>query len=422
MSTDSARVDWDKGTRIAMHAAVDEGTEQDAVRRQILLVVTGLTPQVVTETIYALWRTDPALVPTDVHLVTTQRGADNARLNLLSPSLNWIGRLRRDYQLPPIDFNAGHIHVIPGPDGAALEDIRTPEDNVRAADFITDLVRQLTACEQDALHVSIAGGRKSMGYFVGYALSLFGRPQDRLSHVLVSPPFENHRDFYYPTPTECPIHVPQGGKDVAYDCRNAKVDLAWIPFVRLRSAQHEPLLTGSAQFSACVSSVQEALAERELVIDLRGKRIRAGGQLIRVPQTELAFLSWFARRAQAGAPPLSGITAKDQENRAEPYRDAYVAELRRIDPLLDEEGKTLRATGLRYGMTPEYFNAKNAKLNTTLSKRLGALAARPYLVLQEHERAGYSLALPAHAIHYAALPADASQACERSTASPVAGC
>lgn len=162
-----------------MHAAVDEETEQDAVSRQILLVVTGLTPQVVTETIYALWRTDPTLVPAEVHLITTQRGAEHARLNLLSPSINWIGRLRCDYQLPPIDFNAGHIHVIPGPDGTALEDIRTPEDNVRAADFITNLVRQLTAADENALHVSIAGGRKSMGYFVGYALSLFGRPQDR---------------------------------------------------------------------------------------------------------------------------------------------------------------------------------------------------------------------------------------------------
>lgn len=208
---------------------------------------------------------------------------------------------------------------------------------------------------------------------------------------------------------------------MAYDCRNAKVDLAWIPFVRLRAAQHQPLLTSSAQFSACVSSVQEALAKRGLVIDLRGKRIRAGGQIIRVPQTELAFLSWFARRAQMGAPPLPGITSKDHEQRAEPYRDAYVAELRRIDPLLDEEGKTLRATGLRYGMTPEYFNAKNTKLNTTLRTRLGALAARPYLVLQEHEVAGYSLALPSNAIHYATLPADPSQACELGTAPQVAG-
>lgn len=400
-----------------MHAESIDAATSGAQRRQVLLVVTGLTPQVVTETIYALWKRDPALVPSEVHLITTARGADHARLNLLSPRIDWMGQLQRDYPLPAIAFSAEHIHVIPGPDGSSLEDIRSPDDNVRAADFITDLVRQLTADERSALHVSIAGGRKSMGYFVGYALSLFGRAQDRLSHVLVSAPFESHHDFYYPTPNEYPIHVRQGDKEVTYDCRHAKVDLAWIPFVRLRSAQHEPMLTSNTRFSACVSTVQEALAERALVIDLRAKRIRAGGRVIRLPQTELAFLSWFARRAQAGEPPLPGITFKDVEQRAEPYRDAYVAELRRIDPLLDEEGKTLRANGLRHGMTPEYFNTKNAKLNKTLRQRLGALAARPYQVLQENESAGYSLALPPTAIHYAALPADRSQACERCEAS-----
>jgi CRISPR-associated protein (TIGR02584 family) len=48
------------------------------------------------------------------------------------------------------------------------------------------------------LHVSIAGGRKSMGFFAGYAFSLFGRTQDRLSHVLVNDPFESFPDFYFP--------------------------------------------------------------------------------------------------------------------------------------------------------------------------------------------------------------------------------
>jgi CRISPR-associated protein (TIGR02584 family) len=401
---------------VSMHDGAVDAVNSGAGYRQVLLVVTGLTPQVVTETIYALWKHDPALVPEEVHLVTTVQGARNAQLNLLSAQLDWMGRLQRDYQLPPIAFTAEQIHVIPSSDGNGLEDIRSPDDNVRAADFITDLVRRLTADDRNALHVSIAGGRKSMGYFVGYALSLFGRAQDRLSHVLVSPPFESHHAFYYPTPHECPIHVRQGDRKVAYDCRQAEVDLAWIPFVRLRSAQHEPLLRGNTRFSACVSTVQEALAARELVIDLRAKRIRAGGQIIALPQTELAFLSWFARRAQAQQPPLPGITFKDAEHRAEPYRDAYLAELRQIDPLLDEEGRTLGASGLRHGMTPQYFNAKNAKLNATLRQRLGALAARPYQVLQETEGAGYSLALPPAAIRYDALPAAQAQACEPSAA------
>ena len=38
-----------------------------------------------------------------------------------------------------------------------------------------------------------------MGYYLGYALSLFGRSQDRLSHVLVSDGYEGHPEFYYPS-------------------------------------------------------------------------------------------------------------------------------------------------------------------------------------------------------------------------------
>lgn len=346
------------------------------------------------------------------HFRRCSRGAEHARLNLLSPSIGWFERLCRDYALPAIRFPPEHILVIPGADGRPLEDIRTPADNVCAADFITEQVRRFTADDDGALHVSIAGGRKTMGYFVGYALSLFGRPQDRLSHVLVTAPYESHRDFYYPSPTERHIHVSQGGKDLAYDCRAAQVDLAWIPFVRLASAQHQPLIAGRARFSDCVNAVQEALAERELVIDLQTRTIR-------LPPSELAFLSWFARRAKAGLPPLPRIPIpeEDTEQRGLRYRTPFVEELKRIDPLLDEGGKTMKA--ISYRLSPDYFNTKNSKLNKALKDKLGALAARPYLVLQEGEGAGYALALPPAAIRYGHVPAPAKG--QRPPASATAG-
>ncbi|MBP8198387.1 MAG: TIGR02584 family CRISPR-associated protein, partial [Chromatiaceae bacterium] len=159
--------------------------------RRILLAVTGLTPQVVTETLYALAvQRQPAFIPTEIHLLTTAEGAEAARLGLLSADPGWFHRLCRDYALPAMTFDASHIQVLRDVDGAPLEDIRTPADNQRAADTITETLRTLTADPDAALHVSIAGGRKTMGYYLGYALSLFARPQDRLSHVLVSAPFE----------------------------------------------------------------------------------------------------------------------------------------------------------------------------------------------------------------------------------------
>lgn len=213
---------------------------EDQSSGRILVAVTGLSPQVVTETLYALAvaRT-PAWIPDEIHLITTAIGAENARLNLLAGEA-WFHRLVADYQLPAIAFPAEHIHLLPGPDGEPLDDIRTPQQNTLAADFITETVRRLTETPESELHVSIAGGRKTMGYYLGYALSLYGRPQDRLSHVLVSEPYETNRAFYYPTPYDHPIHSLRGGKEITVDARHARVELADIPFVRLREESKGP--------------------------------------------------------------------------------------------------------------------------------------------------------------------------------------
>ncbi len=154
--------------------------------RRILLAVTGLSPQIVTETLYALAvASSPRWIPTEIRLITTTRGADNARLQLLHPKTGWFHRLRADYQLPEIAFDESHIHLIERPDGTPLDDIRDDTDNALTADTIVERVRLLTADPSSQIHASIAGGRKTMGFFLGYAMSLFGRDQDRLSHVLV---------------------------------------------------------------------------------------------------------------------------------------------------------------------------------------------------------------------------------------------
>lgn len=164
--------------------------------KRILLAVTGLSPQIVTETLYTLATAISApFIPTEIHLITTVEGAERARLALLSDEPGWFHRLCRDYRLPAIQFNETHIHILEDAAGKPLADIRSPEDNERAANFITEQVRKFTADPESSLHVSIAGGRKTMGYYLGYALSLYGREQDRLSHVLVSEPFESCWDI-----------------------------------------------------------------------------------------------------------------------------------------------------------------------------------------------------------------------------------
>ncbi|WP_228779307.1 CRISPR-associated ring nuclease Csm6 [Methylobacter sp. BlB1] len=163
--------------------------------KSILLAVTGLTPQVVTETLYAMHQQGQPL-PEQIHILTTAEGHQRARLTLINDG--WLARFYSDYQLPKPDFAERHIHILQQANGEVLHDIRTQADNRAMADGITEWIRTLTADPDTALHVSIAGGRKTMGFYAGYALSLYGRPQDRLSHVLVPADYESHPQFYYP--------------------------------------------------------------------------------------------------------------------------------------------------------------------------------------------------------------------------------
>jgi len=366
----------------------------DEYPRRVLLAVTGLSPQVVTETLFALAVAQrPAFVPTELHVITTATGAQRLRLALLSQEPGWFARLCSDHALPPIAFGEDQIHVLSDSDGQALADIRTPDDNRVAADFITEHVRGFTADPECALHVSLAGGRKTMGFFAGYALSLFGRPQDRLSHVLVSAPFEQSLDFFYPTPYSRVIAVSSGG---LADTMQAQVTLADIPFVSLRHGLPEALLEGKASFNGTVQAAQRAMAPAELVIDLGKGRICAAGVLVQLPRAQLAMLAMFARRALSGGEPLSAPIKglADAE-----LAGLYLRELRLLAGAMGDTDRT--EMRLADGMGDDFFSQTLSRLHRRLKTALG-VASAPYLIDNGGTRQRrYRLALPASAVRFA---------------------
>lgn len=367
--------------------------------RRILLAVTGLSPQVVTETLYALavQRAQP-FIPTEIHLLTTAEGRQRAELALLSDDPGWFHRLRADYGLPPIIFDVNRIHAVSGADGRPLDDIRTPLENERLADWVTEKMRELTHDPDAALHVSIAGGRKTMGFYLGYALSLFGRPQDRLSHVLVNEPYESSWDFFYPTPYSRVITTRD---NKLADTRDARVELAEIPFVRLRQGLDRQLQSGGVTFSEAVAAAQQALQPPELVIDREGQCILAGGRRIALPPKQLALLGLFADRLLQGRAPLPapGKEVPDPEW-AKRFLEQYRA-IRNGD--IDDIERTERA--LHDGMDGEYFSSTKSKLHRTLKVALGP-AAQPYLIDDGGTRPRrYSLNLPREAVRFGRLAA-----------------
>ena len=362
--------------------------------RRVLLAVSGLSPQILTETLYALAVAhQPPFVPTEIRLVTTTEGAERARLSLLSDDPGWLARLRRDYDLPEITFDVSHIEVPHDADGEPLTDIRTPGDNMRMADCLAARIQTLTADDACALHVSIAGGRKTMGYYAGYALSLFGRPQDRLSHVLVAEPFESSWDFFYPTPYN---RVVATRDDKLIDTKDARVTLAEIPFVRLRDGIPERLQKGQAGFAATIEAAQRAQQPPKLVIDLKGRQIHVAGESVPLEPRILAFYSLMARRRLDEQEPVRWTTS----GLAEQYLTEY-------GPIVGQHsGDYERAEELlNSGMSKETFEQYKSRTNTALADALGPTLAKSYQIQASGKRpeTRFGLTLAAEAIRYGAV-------------------
>ena len=348
---------------------------QPKTDRRILLCATGMSPQVVTETLYAL-AVSPShgkepWVPTEVHIISTSHGAEQARLNLLSEHPGWFHKLCKDYSLPPIRFTPETIHCIQNSDGRDLDDIRTPTDNESAANSIAELVRSLTQDENSILHVSLAGGRKTMGYYTGYALSLYGRPQDRLSHILVNGAYENHPEFYYPTPYEEIIYT-RGDKPQALNCADAVIDLAEIPFVRLRDGMPDRLLQGKANFTETVELTNKAQGPAIMRIDKskNGRSVRVNDIPAHLTEMSFALICWFSTRAITDNPEIQWTEYSE-------FLD-LIKELYGKDSNIYEEVEcSIRMRKDDEDQIKGYFQIAKSRMNTALKEELGAtLAAR----------------------------------------------
>jgi CRISPR-associated protein, NE0113 family len=351
--------------------------------RRVLLCVTGMAPQVVTETLYALLIREPRFVPTEVHIITTREGARQASLSLLEPDTNWFGRLLEDSGIAreSVAFDESHIHVVQNHHAQNLDDIRTPEENTAAADQITRFVARLASDPDCAIHASLAGGRKTLGYYLGYAMSLFGRPQDKLSHVLVSEPFEYLKTFFFPPKRGLVLYLNDG---TPVHTRTATVDLAEIPFVNLSDALPRPLrkrLDDPAfSFRSVVEEAQLALEPPLLRIDLDDQLVLLTPRAIELKLTPTDFV-FYALIAQ-----------RTQQNKGTNRQDLPVAELK---AMADRCSVTLK-TDLDSGDSSEtgriWFDQRKTHINAILQER-GFGASSPYRIEKTGGRR-FSLNIP----------------------------
>ncbi len=214
----------------------DSNHENDSANRNqaVLLSLCGLSPAVVSETVWALARETPPTRIDKVVVLTTAQGRAAIERELFDGGA-WQ-RLRSALQADSREMRFGRsgdfLRVIPEDGGCEMTDVATSDDSLAAADFLLESLRQFTENPDTRVVFSIAGGRKTMSALAALCMTLLARPQDRLCHVLVNPPFDTfdlQPKFYFP---EAGLeHTYQGSR---LPSAMAKIYLHDIPYVRCR--------------------------------------------------------------------------------------------------------------------------------------------------------------------------------------------
>lgn len=305
--------------------------------RVVLLAVTGMSPAVLTETVWALSREDPPVVPDRVIVITTSGGRSAMIETLLSERPGFENRSVWDALRDDIQQHAGDIgerlrfgstgddiRVITGRDSASgqsieLEDLRSSEENSAVADFVLETVRSLVENPDIRLFASLAGGRKTMGALLYACMTLIGRDDDRLFHVLVSKPYESPHvepPFFFPTQTPQKLSLRH---DECVEAIDARIDLPEVPFIPLRKLFDRDLGERPGSFKALIQSCQEGVRERsadqiDLKIYLSKKEIIVCGKRIELGPREMIVMVALAKRCLLGNPPIEGFHRAMEES------------------------------------------------------------------------------------------------------------
>ncbi len=252
--------------------------------RKVLLCTVGLSPQVVTETLYALDRQDN-WIPDQLVLVTTRSGGEGCRHLLLDRHNGALYRYAKEWRAPWARKLAeqARLEIVDTDSG----DLDASRATLLFASRIAEIISEICDDQDTQLHVSLAGGRKPASALVTQALSLYGRPQDKLSHVLVPDNVTLNPSFFYPPPEPQMMAGRDGG---VMDASATEVQLFEIPYVRLRRFVPE----GNYALDEMIQQTSKVLSDARLVIDLPQGCIFWDGKRLSFPPNLAAWLAWLA--------------------------------------------------------------------------------------------------------------------------------
>lgn len=322
--------------------------------KNILICVSGLTPQIVTETLFCLSYKEKISID-EIYVLTTARGRevilgrDEHPATPKTSLKREIEKLCKQYKLRKPLFQENDDHIIVAKEEAIeLPDIRSDKDNILFPNKVCEFLRLKTSDPHNVLFCSITGGRKSMSVHLANALSIFARENDRLVHVLTKEEHE-FKGFYPQTKNEI--------KDL---------ELSDIPFVRLRpilSAELKRPYLLKSNFDDIVKFTQTQLKalspSNKLILDIERRELRYINNRIDLEPNQFLFYYYFVDSKNRGINEISiydftSLQTRDKfiEYFKEYYKNIYI------------EGKEW----YKKGFTKEDFRTKRSKVNSKIKE------------------------------------------------------
>jgi CRISPR-associated protein (TIGR02584 family) len=269
-------------------------------KKVILIATMGASPAVLTETVWSLSHVTLSVVPDEIVVLTPKNCADRLKKEILSGEESVWNRLLKELVKDKINidgklvFGEMSIHVIPDAHKNAMWDLRSAEDNLLAADFMMQEIRKYSESPDTEIIASIAGGRKTMSALLLSCMTLLGREEDKVVHVLLPEELEGGAEppFYFPQKGVVHVSKRTGKK---YKGEKLRSELFEVPFVRMRGWYQEMFKTNPPTYLSLVKKIQHvappAAVYQKLEIDFDGSGyVRVLPERVDVKLSAPAFL------------------------------------------------------------------------------------------------------------------------------------
>lgn len=238
-------------------------------KTQVLIVVLGTSPAILTETVWAL-AVNEGIVPDKIEIWTTETGKNTFEEKILSSNVWELLKadLNEWWNIDIGKLKPGSWKIFANTEEQYLEDLLTTDDNLAAADKMLEELRKYSSNPSTQILLSIAGGRKTMGALALQCMSLVGREEDKVYHVLVKPPFDTGLtpSFFFPEKKgkkKWQTRETRDKKTVTDDM--AQVNLFSVPYIRVRPLYEEKLKEEPVSFSKLCERIQEKINKKPVL-------------------------------------------------------------------------------------------------------------------------------------------------------------